>query len=97
MAAAPGFRHVVAPKSALIGLVLLSTALAHVLYFRVVAAAGVSNLPLVTFPIPPMPIQSGTSFPGERLAFRHFAGMTLIDVGLAPIDGRLTRLLRPAK
>ena len=35
--------------SALAGLALLSTALAYVLYFRILAAAGATNLLLVTF------------------------------------------------
>jgi uncharacterized membrane protein len=44
-----------------------------------------------------MAILLGTAFLGERLASRHFVGMALIGVGLAVIDGRLRRLLRPAK
>ena len=35
-----------------VGLALLSTALAYVLYFRILAAAGATNLLLVTFLIP---------------------------------------------
>ena len=38
--------------AALAGLALLSTALAYVLYFRILAAAGATNLLLVTFLIP---------------------------------------------
>ena len=83
--------------AALVALALLSTALAYVLYFRILAAAGATNLLLVTFLIPPVAILLGTAFLGERLASRHFAGMALIGVGLAAIDGRLGRLLRPAK
>ncbi len=83
--------------AALAALALLSTALAYVLYFRILAAAGATNLLLVTFLIPPMAILLGTALLGERLASRHFAGMALIGVGLAVIDGRLRKLLRPAK
>jgi drug/metabolite transporter (DMT)-like permease len=83
--------------AALAGLALLSTALAYVLYFRILAAAGATNLLLVTFLIPVTAILLGAAVLGERLEGRHFAGMTLIGVGLAAIDGRIASLLRAAK
>lgn len=83
--------------AALAALALLSTALAYVLYFRILAVAGATNLLLVTFLIPPMAILLGAAFLGERLALRHFQGMALIGIGLVIIDGRIWRLLRPAK
>lgn len=82
---------------ALAGLALLSTALAYVLYFRILAAAGATNLLLVTFLIPVTAILLGAMVLGERLEPRHFAGMALIGVGLALIDGRIAGLLRAAK
>jgi drug/metabolite transporter (DMT)-like permease len=82
---------------ALAGLALLSTALGYVLYFRVLADAGATNLLLVTFLIPLTAILLGAAFLGERLEPRHFAGMALIGVGLAVIDGRLLRLKHAAK
>jgi drug/metabolite transporter (DMT)-like permease len=82
---------------ALAGLALLSTALAYVLYFRILAAAGATNLLLVTFLIPVTAILLGAAVLGERLEPRQFAGMALIGLGLAVIDGRIARLLRPAK
>ncbi len=83
--------------AALIALALLSTALAYVLYFRILAAAGATNLLLVTFLIPPIGVALGAAFLGERLGLRHFEGMALIGVGLAIIDGRIWRLVRRAK
>ena len=83
--------------AALAGLALLSTALAYVLYFRILEAAGATNLLLVTFLIPVTAIQLGALVLGERLAPRHFAGMILIGLALAAIDGRIVRFLRPAK
>jgi drug/metabolite transporter (DMT)-like permease len=83
--------------AALAGLALLSTALAYVLYFRILAVAGATNLLLVTFLIPVTSILLGAVFLQERLELRHFAGMALIGLGLAAIDGRGTRLVRPAK
>ncbi|MDB5487626.1 MAG: EamA family transporter [Reyranella sp.] len=83
--------------SALAGLALLSTALAYVLYFRILAVAGATNLLLVTFLIPVTAILLGALILGERLQPRHFAGMALIGLALAAIDGRIPRLLRLAK
>ena len=82
---------------ALGALALLSTALAYVLYFRILAAAGATVLLLVTFLIPVPAILLGALVLGERLEPRHYAGMALIGLGLAIIDGRIAALLRPAK
>lgn len=82
---------------ALAGLALLSTALAYVLYFRILATAGATNLLLVTFLIPVTAILLGVLVLGERLEPRHVAGMALIGLGLAVMDGRVARLLRSAK
>ena len=81
----------------LAALALLSTALAYVLYFRILAAAGATNLLLVTFLIPVTSILLGAVFLQERLEPRHFAGMALVGLGLVVIDGRIGRLLHPAK
>ncbi|HZQ00588.1 MAG TPA: hypothetical protein VFB13_13675 [Reyranella sp.] len=58
---------------------------------------GATNLLLVTFLIPVTAIVLGAAIPGERLMPRHFAGIALIGIGLAVMDGRITDLLRPAK
>ena len=79
------------------GLALLSTALAYVLYFRILAAAGATNLLLVTFLIPVTAILLGSLVLDEQLLVRQFAGMALIAVGLALVDGRTGRRLRPAE
>jgi drug/metabolite transporter (DMT)-like permease len=82
--------------SAVLGIALLSTALAYVLYFRILASAGATNLLLVTFLIPVSAIVLGGGLLGERLAVQHLAGIALIGLGLAAIDGRPLRLLRRA-
>lgn len=74
---------------ALVGIAVLSTALAYVIYFRILATAGATNLLLVTFLIPVSAIVLGSAVLGERLEPQHFAGMALIGAGLAAIDGRL--------
>ena len=79
--------------AAVLGVGLLSTALAYVLYFRILAVAGATNLLLVTFLIPVSAILLGALVLGETLLPRHFGGMALIGGGLACIDGRVPRLL----
>lgn len=75
--------------AALLGAAALSTALAYVIYFSILATAGATNLLLVTFLIPVSAILLGTLFLDETLLPRHLAGMALIGAGLAAIDGRL--------
>jgi drug/metabolite transporter (DMT)-like permease len=79
---------------AVLGIAVLSTALAYVLYFRILATAGATNLLLVTFLIPISAILLGSLVLGERLDSRHFVGMALIGCGLAAIDGRLLKRFR---
>lgn len=79
---------------AIVGLALLSSALAYVIFFRILAAAGATNIALVTFLIPVSAILLGSLVLGERLESRHFGGMALIAAGLACIDGRAARLFR---
>ena len=83
--------------AALAGLSLLSTALAYVLYFRILAVAGPTNLLLVTFLIPVTAILLDTLVLDERLQPQQFAGMLLIGLALALLDGRIARFRRPAK
>jgi len=77
--------------SAVIGIALLSTALAYILYFRILMTAGATNLLLVTFLVPVSAILLGWLFLGEVLALRSFIGMAMIAIGLAAIDGRILR------
>ena len=74
---------------AVVDLALLSTALAYILYFRILAAAGATNIVLVTFLIPVSAVLLGAVFLGEHLVSRHFVGMIFISLGLAAIDGRM--------
>lgn len=76
------------------GLALLSTALAYVIYFRILTVAGATNLVLVTFLIPVSALLLGTTILGERLDPRHLLGMSVIALGLAVMDGRMVAALR---
>ncbi|GJE18425.1 DMT family transporter [Methylobacterium marchantiae] len=76
-------------SGAVFGIAALSTALAYVLYFRILATAGATNLLLVTFLIPVSAILLGGMVMDERLALQHCIYMALIGCGLAAINGRL--------
>jgi drug/metabolite transporter (DMT)-like permease len=78
----------------ILGIAVLSTAVAFVLYFRILATAGATNLLLGTFLAPVSAIILGYLVLGERLEPKHFLGMALIGAGLAAIDGRLLNLAR---
>jgi drug/metabolite transporter (DMT)-like permease len=80
--------------AALVSLALASTALAYIIYFRILAKAGATNLLLVTFLIPVTALILGGAMLGERLETRQFAGMVLIALGLAAIDGRPLIVIR---
>ena len=86
-----------APSLAVIGAVIaiasLSTALAYIVYFRILAGAGATNVVLVTLLAPASSILLGAAILGERLAARHFVGLALVALGLAFIDGRLPSAL----
>jgi drug/metabolite transporter (DMT)-like permease len=79
---------------ALFGLGAISSALAYIIYYRLLATAGAVNLILVTFLVPATAILLGAIFLGEHLAANHFLGMACIGLGLAAIDGRLVRAMR---
>lgn len=75
--------------AAIAALAVVCTAFGYVLYFRLIDRAGATNALLVTLLVPPTAILLGVLFLGEVLALRDFAGLGLIALGLAAIDGRL--------
>jgi drug/metabolite transporter (DMT)-like permease len=72
------------------------TALAYVVYFRILSGAGATNVLLVTLLAPATSVVLGALFLHERLLGRQFLGFALIAIGLAFIDGRLPRVLSGA-
>ena len=74
---------------AIAGLAVFSTAIAYVLYFRILESSGATNLLLVTLLIPVSAIFLGWLFLDETLAMEHFFGMGLIALGLSVVDGRI--------
>jgi len=79
--------------ASIVALALVSTSLAYILYFRLLSTAGATNLLLITLLVPVSAILLGATILGERLEPEHFAGMALIALGLAAIDGRPARAL----
>ncbi len=77
--------------AALLGIALLSTVVAYLIYYYLIAHAGATNASLVTLLIPLSAILLGAVFLGERLAWSDFAGMGLILAGLIFVDGRVVR------
>src|SRR3954447_7947850 len=76
---------------AIVALALLCTAFGYVLYFRLIETSGATNALLVTLLVPPVAILLGGLFLGEKLASQDFAGLALIALGLAAIDGRVLK------
>lgn len=70
---------------------LAGTALAYLLYYRVLSSAGSGNLLLCTLLIPPVAIVLGAVVLGEDLHPRAYLGFTILAIGLLVLDGRLLR------
>lgn len=85
----PAFDYGVTSLAALTYLAAVSSALAYVLYYVVLARAGASNVSLVTLMVAPVAIVLGAVFFGERLGWEAYAGFALLTAGLLVIDGRL--------
>jgi len=85
---------------ALAGISLICTAAAYVLFFTLLKRAGTTNLLLVTFLVPISALSLGALFLHEPLAPTALAGMALIGLSLAALDGRpavwLRMRLKPA-
>lgn len=77
--------------ASMLGLVTLSTVLAYLLYFAVLARAGAANLMLVTLLIPPFAIALGVVFLDEQMSQAEWIGFALIALGLLVTDGRVLR------
>lgn len=77
--------------AAVMALGVVSTAVAYVIYFRILAIAGSTNLLLVNLLVPVPAVVFGAIWLGQSLSAMHFAGFALIAIGLLAVDGRLWR------
>ncbi len=80
--------------SALLGLAAFSTALAYIVFFRLITHAGPANANLVTMIIPVSAILLGYFVLSENLELREIIGAAVIIVALAIIDGRILSLFQ---
>ncbi|WP_372573810.1 DMT family transporter [Ruegeria jejuensis] len=74
---------------AMLALAVLGTALAYLVFFRIVASAGPSNVMLVTLLIPVTAILLGWALLDEAVTARDLIGAGVIGLGLLFIDGRI--------
>ena len=80
--------------AAVFGIAVISTAMAYLLYFRILAAAGATNVLLVTFLIPISALLLGVGVLGENLNVLEYIGMGSIFMGLVTIDGRALKWIK---
>ncbi len=79
---------------ALAGLAVFGTALAYLIFFRLLASIGGSNVMLVTLLIPISALMLGNLFLNEPLVAHELTGAAIIGLGLLFIDERLLRKIR---
>lgn len=70
---------------------VIATALAYLLYYRVLDMAGSGNLMLCTLLIVPFAIVLGALFLEESLQPRAYVGFAILALGLVVLDGRWRR------
>lgn len=76
---------------------ICATALAYLLYYKVLSLAGSGNLMLVTLLVAPVAILLGALVLGETLSPNAYKGFALLALGLVIIDGRLIDRLHRAR
>ncbi len=72
----------------------VATAIAYMLYYRVLAMAGSGNLMLCTLIVAPVAIVLGAIVLGEALPLRAYTGFAMLAFGLLILDGRLFKPLQ---
>ncbi len=80
-----------------IGLGVIGTAGAYMIYFKILALAGASNLMLVTIIVPIFAVSLDALVLGQLVSGREVIGFVVIALGLAIMDGRLLSYLIPGK
>lgn len=83
--AMPGWNTILS----LVLLAVFGTALAYLVFFKILACAGASNVMLVTLLIPVTALLLGNVFLGEPVNAKEILGACIIGAGLFFIDGRV--------
>ncbi len=76
-----------------VALAVLGTAVAYILFFKILVRAGASNVMLVTLLIPVTALVLGNIFLGEPIQPKEILGAAIIGTGLLFIDGRVINRL----
>ncbi|MAA98149.1 MAG: EamA family transporter [Stappia sp.] len=79
---------------AVVALGVVCTALAYLIYFRLLVEAGATNASLVTLLVPVSACLIGAVALGETLGLPQLIGMGLLLLGLVVLDGRVLRRAR---
>ncbi|MEE9426582.1 MAG: DMT family transporter [Paracoccaceae bacterium] len=90
----PTFDYTLPVDAALFYMAVIGTAMAYLLYYRVLATAGSGNLMLVTLLISPVAIILGAVVLGEALQPRAFFGFAILAVGMLILDGRVLKYFK---
>jgi len=78
-----------------VALAVFGTAVAYIIFFKILVRAGASNVMLVTLLIPVTAVVLGNVFLGEQIHSKEVIGAFIIGAGLLFIDGRvINRLIR---
>lgn len=96
IAEAPTARWTVPGDVSLIGLALLSTFIAYLLYFQILQKAGPTETVTVTFLIPIFGVLWGHLLLGEPIGIATVVGLAIVLVGIALVTGYRPRFLLPA-
>ncbi|MFT5503822.1 MAG: drug/metabolite transporter (DMT)-like permease [Gammaproteobacteria bacterium] len=78
----------ISSAAAVIALGVFSTGIAYLIFFRILAVAGATNIALVTLLLPVSAILLGWLFLSEIFLTNHFVGMDFIAADLVVFDGR---------
>ncbi|HNB54478.1 MAG TPA: DMT family transporter, partial [Anaerolineales bacterium] len=75
---------------ALLALGFFGTALAYIVYYKLIDFAGATFISLVTYLLPPIGVALGVIFLHERPGWYSLVGLTLIIVGVMIVNGIAT-------
>jgi drug/metabolite transporter (DMT)-like permease len=89
----PSFAWTAVTWGAVLYLALAATAVAYILYYRVLTLAGAANLSVVTLVVAPIAILLGAVVLDEKLPPAAYAGFALLALGLVVLDGRIWQRL----
>lgn len=85
----PSFDYRLATWGSLVVVAFFTSAIAYILFYRVLDRIGVGNVSLATLLTGPWAVFLGTTLLGEVPSASALAGFALIALGLVVIDGRL--------